>query len=36
MEAMAKFILFDMLHAIVRDTVTETYFEMEMLERERQ
>ena len=34
-EALSKFILFDMLKANIRDSVTETFFEMEILEKER-
>ena len=35
MEALSKFILFDMVKENVRDAVTESYFEMEFLEKER-
>jgi hypothetical protein len=34
MEALSKFILFDMVKANVRDAVTESYFEMECLKKE--
>jgi hypothetical protein len=36
MEALSKFVLFDMIKENIRDTVTETFFEMEALEKERQ
>lgn len=36
MEALSKFVLFDMIKENIRDSVTETFFEMEALEKERQ
>lgn len=34
-EALSKFVLFDMIKENIRDSVTETFFEMEAIEKER-
>ena len=35
MEAMSKFIMLDMINDNCRETITESYFEIEALEQER-